>query len=132
MLTGGAAGTFVTELALDTPLTFKDAPAGGASVGSGAIVVFNNDVDLGEIVSRIAEFFSHESCGLCVPCRVGTVRQHEAVLRLTTRGGDVVSDLATVKELGVVMRDASMCGLGQAASTAVESAIALGLIGGDR
>ncbi|MDK1018885.1 MAG: NAD(P)H-dependent oxidoreductase subunit E [Actinomycetota bacterium] len=132
VLTGGAAGTFVTELALDTPLTFEDAPAGGASVGSGAIVVFNSDVDLGEIVSRIAEFFSHESCGLCVPCRVGTVRQHEAVLRLTTRGGDVVSDLATVKELGVVMRDTSMCGLGQAASIAVESAIALGLIGGDR
>ena len=71
---------------------------------------------------RIAEFFRDESCGQCVPCRVGTVRQEEALHRLAagTPHGDELEMLA---ELAQVMRDASICGLGQTAANAVESAI---------
>jgi NADH-quinone oxidoreductase subunit F len=74
---------------------------------------------------RIAAFFRDESCGQCVPCRVGTVRQQEALARLrsgSTRG-TVEDELALVAEVGQCMRDASICGLGQTASSAIESAI---------
>jgi NADH-quinone oxidoreductase subunit F len=72
---------------------------------------------------RIAEFFRDESCGQCVPCRVGTVRQEEALKRLAAgRAHD--DELETLGELAQVMRDASICGLGQTAANAVESAIA--------
>jgi len=73
----------------------------------------------------IAAFFRNESCGQCVPCRVGTVRQQEALARLVAgepRGG-VERELALIGEVGQCMRDASICGLGQTASSAVESAI---------
>ena len=82
---------------------------------------------------RIAAFFRDESCGQCVPCRVGTVRQEEALARLRpgrTRGG-VEGELALLDEIGQCMSDASICGLGQTASSAVESAIErLGVFGG--
>jgi NADH-quinone oxidoreductase subunit F len=74
---------------------------------------------------RIAAFFRNESCGQCVPCRVGTVRQQEALARLLsgkTLGG-VERELAVIAEVGQCMRDASICGLGQTASSAIESAI---------
>ena len=64
---------------LDMPLTFEGTRAAGARLGSGVVMVFDETVDLGEILVRIAAFFRDESCGQCVPCRVGTVRQEEAV-----------------------------------------------------
>jgi len=72
---------------------------------------------------RIAEFFRDESCGQCVPCRVGTVRQEELLARLQAGRalGSREQELALVKEIGQAMRDASICGLGQTASSAVES-----------
>jgi NADH-quinone oxidoreductase subunit F len=73
----------------------------------------------------IAAFFRDESCGQCVPCRVGTVRQEEALARLVSGRirGTVQDELALLHEIGDAMRDASICGLGQTASAAVESAI---------
>jgi NADH-quinone oxidoreductase subunit F len=79
VLLGGAAGTFVGPDGLDLHLSFEDARAAGASLGSGAVVVFDGSVNLARIVLRIAAFFRDESCGQCVPCRVGTVRQEEAL-----------------------------------------------------
>jgi NADH-quinone oxidoreductase subunit F len=128
VLVGGAAGTFITDEQLDTPLTFEDTRAAGMSLGSGVVMVFNTDTDMADIVQRIAHFFGEESCGLCVPCRVGTVRQEESLSRLTN-GGDRESELGLLMELDVVLRDASICGLGQFASVAVQSAISIGLIG---
>jgi NADH-quinone oxidoreductase subunit F len=72
----------------------------------------------------VAAFFRDESCGQCVPCRVGTVRQEEALHRLAANGRDPAADLALLADVGRVMRDASICGLGQTASSAIESAIA--------
>ena len=123
VLLGGAAGSFLGPDQLDLPLTFEDARAAGATLGSGVVIVYDESADLVDAVLRIAEFFRDESCGQCVPCRVGTVRQEEALHRLAAghANGD---ELAVLAELAQVMRDASICGLGQTAANAVASAIA--------
>ncbi|HUF89952.1 MAG TPA: NAD(P)H-dependent oxidoreductase subunit E [Gemmatimonadota bacterium] len=129
ILLGGAAGTFVPPDRLDLPLTFEDTRAAGASIGSGVVMVFGEATDMDDIALRIAAFFRDESCGQCVPCRVGTVRQQEALERLVA-GGD---EGELLDEIGRAMGDASICGLGHTAALAVRSALELGLLGnGDR
>lgn len=125
VLLGGAAGAFVSPKELDTPLTFEGTRAIGATLGSGVIMLFDDSVDLRKILLRIAHFFRQESCGQCVPCRVGVVRQHEALERLVQRKpqGSSGADIQLLREIGQVMRDASICGLGQTASSALESAL---------
>jgi NADH-quinone oxidoreductase subunit F len=125
VLLGGAAGSFITPNDLDLPLTFEDTRAARTTLGSGVVVAIDDQVDIGRLLMVIAAFFRDESCGQCVPCRVGTVRQEEALARLVsgrTRGA-VHDELALIAEIGEAMRDASICGLGQTASAAVESAI---------
>jgi NADH-quinone oxidoreductase subunit F len=126
ILLGGAAGVFVGSDSLEMPLTFEGTRAAGATLGSGVVLVFDESVDLVDILARIAAFFRDESCGQCVPCRVGTVRQEELVHRLRSGRpiGDRAEEMALLKEIGQVMRDASICGLGQTASNAIESAFA--------
>ncbi|GAA3744125.1 NADH-quinone oxidoreductase subunit F [Spinactinospora alkalitolerans] len=123
VLLGGAAGGFVRGDELDIPLTFEGARDAGATLGSGVVLVLDDTVDLGAILVRIAAFFRDESCGQCVPCRVGTVRQEEALQRLSAGTGARRTDIALLREVGTAMRDASICGLGQTAWNAVESAI---------
>ena len=132
VLLGGAAGTFVLPEHLDTPLTFEGTRAIGASLGSGVIMAFDEDADMRGTVLRIAAFFRDESCGQCVPCRVGTVRQEELLQRLARDGArpSVDAEAQLLDELAQVMRDASICGLGHTAANAVQSAVALGLFGG--
>jgi NADH-quinone oxidoreductase subunit F len=125
ILLGGAAGGFVRADELDLKLTHEDTRAAGTTLGSGVVMLFDETVDLRDAVLRIAAFFRDESCGQCVPCRVGTVRQEEALHRIAsgkTRGG-VRAELALLNELGDAMKDGSICGLGQTAYSAVESAI---------
>ncbi|HTQ79438.1 MAG TPA: NADH-ubiquinone oxidoreductase-F iron-sulfur binding region domain-containing protein [Thermoanaerobaculia bacterium] len=126
ILLGGAAGSFITPDQLDVPLTFEGTRAIGASLGSGVVMPFDETADLRQVLRRIAQFFRDESCGQCVPCRVGTVRQEELLARLAAERPleGVGEEVALLKELGQVMRDASICGLGQTASSAVESALA--------
>jgi NADH-quinone oxidoreductase subunit F len=134
VLLGGAAGGFVGPDRLDARLTFEDARAGGYTLGSGVIMVFDEDTDLVDLVLRIARFFRDESCGQCVPCRVGTVRQEEALLRLVSGRtmGARADELALLEDVADVMRDASICGLGQTAAAAVRSAIStFGLFDGE-
>ncbi len=131
VLLGGAAGSFVGPDSLDMPLTMEGARAAGASLGSGVVCVFDDTVDMVDQVRRIAAFFRNESCGQCVPCRVGTVRQQESLTRLTlsTRPDRSREDeLSLLRDLGQVMRDASICGLGQTAHNAIDSAIKLGVL----
>ena len=125
VLLGGAAGAFVTPDELDTPLTFEGTRAVGATLGSAVVMLFDDTVDMKQILLRIARFFRDESCGQCVPCRVGTVRQEELLHRLDTDQtiGSKQDELVMLGELGQVMRDASICGLGHTASTAIESAL---------
>jgi NADH-quinone oxidoreductase subunit F len=134
VLLGGAAGAFVTPEEIDTPLTFEGVRAIGATLGSGVVVAFDDSTDLWDTVLRIAAFFRDESCGQCVPCRVGTVRQEEALHRLARRKplGSAAQEKQLLDEVGQVMRDASICGLGQTAAGAAASAIRkLGLLNGD-
>jgi NADH-quinone oxidoreductase subunit F len=125
VLLGGAAGMFVTPDDLDLRLTFEDARELGVTLGSGVALAIDDRVDLGRLLMVIAAFFRDESCGQCVPCRVGTVRQEEALARLLSgrTRGSVQDELALIAEIGEAMRDASICGLGQTASSAIESAI---------
>jgi NADH-quinone oxidoreductase subunit F len=127
VLLGGAAGVFVGPEALETPLTFEATRAIGATLGSGVVMVFDETADMVGALTRIARFFRDESCGQCVPCRVGTVRQEELLGRLASGAaaahGRRDDELRLLTELGRVMRDASICGLGQTASSAIESAL---------
>jgi NADH-quinone oxidoreductase subunit F len=122
VLLGGAAGGFVGPDELDLPLTMEAAREAKTTLGSGVVLVMDDTVDLPRMLMRIAAFFRNESCGQCVPCRVGTVRQQEALARIV--GGNGRGDeLELIGEVGQCMRDASICGLGQTASSAIESAI---------
>ncbi|MEV8559486.1 NADH-ubiquinone oxidoreductase-F iron-sulfur binding region domain-containing protein [Streptomyces sp. NPDC051917] len=124
VLLGGAAGGFVRPDELDIPLTFEGTRQAGTTLGSGVVMAFDESVPLPRLLLRIAEFFREESCGQCVPCRVGTVRQEEALRRIAERtGAAAADDIALLREVGRAMRDASICGLGQTAWNAVESAI---------
>jgi NADH-quinone oxidoreductase subunit F len=163
VLLGGAAGSFVGPEHLDLPLTFEGVRAAGATLGSGVIMVYDETADIADSLHRIAEFFRHESCGQCVPCRVGTVRQAELLPALSApsvpsaassvpassvssaaSSSSVSSAASSVSassaalspsaassafsELSAAMKDASICGLGQTASAAIESALKLGLV----
>jgi len=123
VLVGGAAGKFLGPDDLNATLDHGTDPP----LGSGAIVVFDTETDMVGIVDRIGRFFRDESCGKCVPCRVGTIRQVEALERLAEGG----AERETLDDLAAVLRDASICGLGQLAAEAVQSALDLELIGGD-
>jgi NADH-quinone oxidoreductase subunit F len=125
VLLGGAAGTFVSPKEIDVPLTFEGTRAIGATLGSGVVMLFDDSIDFKRILLRIAEFFRHETCGQCVPCRVGVVRQQEALQRLIDGRplGSSTDEITLLREMGQAMRDASICGLGQTASSAVESAL---------
>lgn len=120
VLMGGAAGTFLLPDELDIPLTFETLRATGNTFGSGAIMVFNQDVDLRQILQRLGHFFQHESCGKCLPCQLGTQRQVEILEHLDSSHS---RDHQRLIDIGQTMMEASICGLGQTASTAVLSAI---------
>ena len=124
VLLGGAAGSFVTESQLDVPLSFEGTRAIGATLGSGAVIVLDDTADMKQILLRIARFFRDESCGQCVPCRIGTVRQEEVLHRLlSSRNGDHEGDISLLSDIAQAMRDASICGLGQTAANAISSAV---------
>jgi NADH-quinone oxidoreductase subunit F len=125
VLLGGAAGAFVTPQELDTPLTFEGTRAIGATLGSGVVMLFDDTIDLRRILLRIASFFHHETCGQCVPCRVGVTRQEEALQRLVNAKplGSNAQEVTMLREMAQAMRDASICGLGQTAASALESAL---------
>ena len=146
VLLGGAAGSFVPPHQRTLPLSFEAAAKAGLTLGSGAVIVIPPTADLPDLLANIAEFFAAESCGQCVPCRVGTVRQVEALERLGAAGSQpraagrssrsspqnsrspAASELQVLADLDAVMTDASICGLGQTAAAAVRSAIKLNLL----
>lgn len=119
ILMGGAAGTFLTPDEIDVKLTFEDLRAIGSTFGSGAIMVFNETVDILDVLQRLAHFFQHESCGKCFPCQLGTQRQLEILERDSFLDGDFIR----LQDIGVTMTEASLCGLGQTAASAVLSAM---------
>jgi NADH-quinone oxidoreductase subunit F len=111
---GGTSGGFIPESMLDTPVDFDSMNAIGATLGSGAVFVMDETVDLVDVIERITKFFEHESCGKCTPCREGTKRMHE-ILKKINSGKGTAQDIALSERLGQVMTRACLCGLGQAA-----------------
>jgi NADH-quinone oxidoreductase subunit F len=124
MLMGGAAGAFATEKDLDVVLSFENLSAAGLPLGSGAVMVFDDTADMRDVLKRLAHFFADESCGKCYPCQLGTQRQFEILTR-TAADGPVSGDRDRLSDVGSTMIDASLCGLGQTAGTAVLSAMKL-------
>jgi len=124
VLFGGAAGAFATPENLDVKLTFEDLRAAGLPLGSGVVMVFNETRDLRDVLKRLGKFFAHESCGKCYPCQLGTQRQMEVLDRVAT-GSALADDFIRLQDVGWTMTDASLCGLGQTAASAVLSAMKL-------
>ena len=124
VLVGGAAGAFVAGDDLDWPLTLENGQERGVPVGTGTVMVFNDQRDLRALLVNLAWFFAEESCGKCFPCQLGTQRQWEILQRLA-RGAGRPADLALLHDIGHTMTDASICGLGQTASMALFSALRL-------
>ena len=108
-LPGGASGGMLPAAMNDIPLDFGTLEKHGCFIGSAAVVVFSQADDLQGIALNLMRFFEDESCGQCTPCRSGTQKA-----RMLMERGDWDADL--LGELAQVMRDASICGLGQAAS----------------
>lgn len=121
VLVGGAAGSFLVPDEIDVPLAFETLGAINATFGSGAIIVFDDTVDMAQVLKRIARFFRDESCGKCYPCQIGTQRQLEIIERYGNRQVGA-GDRQLLFDTGIVMRDASLCGLGQFAANAILSA----------
>jgi NADH-quinone oxidoreductase subunit F len=124
VLFGGAAGAFAASQHLEVKMTFEDLRAAGLPLGSGVVMVFDETRDMRDVLKRLGHFFAHESCGKCYPCQMGTQRQMEILDRVANVGG-LPDDLIRLQDVGWTMTDASLCGLGQTAASAVLSAIQL-------
>jgi NADH-quinone oxidoreductase subunit F len=122
VLFGGAAGAFATLEHLDVKMTFEDLRASGLPLGSGVVMVFNETRDMRDVLNRLGHFFAHESCGKCYPCQMGTQRQKEILHRIAI-GKAQKDDFVRLQDVGWTMTDASLCGLGQTAASAVLSAM---------
>ncbi|MBI3168922.1 MAG: NAD(P)H-dependent oxidoreductase subunit E [Chloroflexi bacterium] len=124
VLFGGAAGAFATSEHLDVKMTFEDLRAAGLPLGSGVVMVFDDTRDMRDVLKRLGHFFAHESCGKCYPCQMGTQRQREILDRVAD-GNVQDGDFVRLQDVGWTMTDASLCGLGQTAASAVLSAMNL-------
>ncbi|MBF8255722.1 MAG: putative formate dehydrogenase beta subunit, partial [Anaerolineales bacterium] len=122
VLLGGAAGTFAGPEQLDLPMSFEGLRQAGLSLGSGVVAAFNDEHDLRETLQSLARFFAHESCGKCFPCQLGTQRQLELVDRIAA-GVARPDDIRTLEDVGFTMTNASLCGLGMTAGSAILSAV---------
>jgi NADH:ubiquinone oxidoreductase subunit F (NADH-binding) len=120
---GGAAGTFVNESVLDTPMGFDTLKEKGAILGSGAVMVMNTSRSLYDMMASILDFFAHESCGKCVPCRVGTkmlVEMWDEVK--VAKNGNRSHMLDKMADEAGYMQKTSLCPLGGSPVIPIESA----------
>jgi NADH:ubiquinone oxidoreductase subunit F (NADH-binding)/NADH:ubiquinone oxidoreductase subunit E len=122
---GGASSNFIGPDQLDVELDFGTLQAAGSMLGSGAMVVMAKGTDLLAAAVNVLRFFRDESCGKCVPCRVGSTKSHQMLTDLLARGGGPADVNADVRELVDVMRRTSICGLGQVALGPVASVMKL-------
>lgn len=121
---GGSSCGFVTPDQLDTPIDFDSIRAIGASLGSGAVYVIDESRNIVDILKQIADFFMHESCGKCTPCREGTMRIAELMDKIS-RGEGSWADVELIRQLSGYMQNTCFCPLCQSATTAFMSALRL-------
>ncbi len=120
--TGGPSGGCLTEEDLDTPIDFDNLLAKGSMMGSGGMIVMDEDDCMPSVAKFYLEFTEDESCGKCTPCRIGTKRLSE-LLDKVTKGQATMEDLEMLKVLSETIRDTALCGLGQTAPNPVLSTI---------
>jgi len=120
--TGGASGTIIPAELLDVPMDFASMRESGAGLGSGALLICDEDTDIVDLAYVLMRFFKNESCGKCTPCRVGTTQMLEALDRLR-RGMARRADLERLEEISRYVEAASFCGLGQAAPVPIRTGL---------
>jgi NADH-quinone oxidoreductase subunit F/NADP-reducing hydrogenase subunit HndC len=118
--TGGPSGGCLTEKHLDTPIDFDNLVAVGSMMGSGGMIVMDEDDCMVSIAKFFLEFTVEESCGKCAPCRIGNKRLHELLTHIT-KGNGTMADLDRLKNMCNVIKDTSLCGLGQTSPNPVLS-----------
>ncbi len=121
--TGGPSGGCITEEDLDTPIDYDNLIAKGSMMGSGGMIVMDEDNCMVDIARFFLDFTVDESCGKCVPCREGTKRMCELLDKIT-EGKGTMEDIDTLESLAYSIKDASLCGLGQTAPNPVLSTLA--------
>ena len=114
VLPGGASSNFLSAEHVDTPLDFDAMAAVGSMLGTGAVIIIADGRDLFSLATNLVRFFRNESCGKCVPCRIGSEKAVE-LLENVQSGGRKSSELAILPELGETLEQTSICGLGQVA-----------------
>ncbi len=120
--TGGPSGGCLTEKHLDLPVDYESLQNAGSIMGSGGLIVMDEDTCMVDVARFFLEFTQDESCGKCTPCRVGTKHMLEILTRITEGKGEE-GDLATLEELARVISSSSLCGLGQSAPNPVLSTL---------
>lgn len=119
---GGPSGGCLTEEHLDLPMDYDNLIKAGAMVGSGGLVVMNEDTCIVEVARFFMHFTQNESCGKCVPCREGTKNMLK-ILEKIVRGQGEMKDLDTLEELALAVKEGSLCGLGKTAPNPVLSTL---------
>ncbi len=120
--TGGPSGGCIPAEHLDLPVDYESLQAVGSIMGSGGLIVMDSTASMVDVARFFMEFCMDESCGKCIPCRVGTVQLHGLLSKLA-RGEGTATDLALLEELCVMVKETSLCGLGQAAPNPVLSTL---------
>lgn len=120
--TGGPSGGCLTEKDLDTPIDFDNLIAKGSMMGSGGMIVMDEDNCMPAVAKFYLEFTEEESCGKCTPCRVGTKRLLE-LLEKITEGKGTMEDIDILRDLSQVIKDTALCGLGQTAPNPILSTL---------
>ncbi len=122
VIPGGASTPMLTPEQLDTPMDFESLVEAGSMLGTGAIIVIEEGTCMVEVARRLTDFFAHESCGQCTPCRVGTQRLKEVLTRIV-RGQGRPGDLALLEEICAGIVGHSLCPMGDAAVNPVLSSL---------
>ncbi|MBB6481086.1 NADH-quinone oxidoreductase subunit NuoF [Spirochaeta isovalerica] len=120
--TGGPSGGVLTEDFLDTPIDFDSLISVGSMMGSGGMIVMDEDDCMVDVAKFYLDFCVEESCGKCAPCRIGTKKLYEILDKISKGKGDI-EDLQKMKDMGQAMKKASLCGLGQTAPNPVLSVL---------
>lgn len=120
--TGGPSGGCLTEKHLDTPIDYDNLIAAGSMMGSGGMIVMDEDDCMVSVAKFYLEFTVEESCGKCAPCRIGNKRLHEVLERIC-EGKGTMEEIDRLRNLSEVIKDASLCGLGQTSPNPVLSTL---------
>ncbi|WP_439787795.1 NADH-ubiquinone oxidoreductase-F iron-sulfur binding region domain-containing protein, partial [Parabacteroides goldsteinii] len=118
--TGGPSGGCLTEKHLDLPIDYDNLIAAGSMMGSGGMIVMDEDDCMVAMAKFYLDFTVEESCGKCAPCRIGNKRLHE-ILQKITSGRGTIEDLDKLRNLAMVIKDTALCGLGQTSPNPVLS-----------